>query len=114
MNFILMLAAFAFWAAHFMLVYGYAGLICARPDWAHVELLGISLLTIGILLADFVALGLLAGIAAISRSPALAPEEGGSIERERLVRFVTLGGVIVAALAILWETLSLVTQPPCR
>ena len=57
---------FAIWAAHFFVIYSYAGLLCARPEWARLQLLNVGVVPLGVAaatIAALLALALLAGSA---------------------------------------------------
>lgn len=83
------------WAAHFMLVYGWAALACARgyaalPPWV-----------VGVL-----------SLAAAALCGALALHFWRT--RARFERALGGGLAALALVAILWESLPLAMVPPCR
>ncbi|MGV3740796.1 MAG: hypothetical protein ACO1NO_00620 [Burkholderiaceae bacterium] len=94
------------WAVHFLFVYGFTGVLCARPGW-QAQWLGIGMHEWGIGLASLAALILLALIHI-------------GIWRRQSVQanatFVVRTGAALAllsSLAIIWESLPLLLVPAC-
>ena len=94
------------WAIHFLLVYGFTGVLCARPAW-EVQWLGIGLLEWGIGSAAVAALALLAFIH-------LGRRRKEAVEINAVfVRRTGAALALLSALAIVWESLPLLLVPAC-
>jgi hypothetical protein len=98
--FALMLGGLIVWAAHFLFIYGATGLLCARPEWAQTQLLGLNIIRLT------VAISTVAALVAIGALCALAPRmaaAGFSVMNPRFYRQITcwIGGL--SALAVVWQ-----------
>ncbi|TCT04698.1 hypothetical protein [Aquabacter spiritensis] len=102
-RFLLLLSGLIVWAGHFLGIYLYTGLLCARPDWVTASLAGIPVLPLGVCLATAAALVLLVLLQIRAMAAGL----------DRFAGFVTSGGIWLAGLAVLWETLPALTAPGC-
>lgn len=102
---LLLLAGPVVWAVHFLAIYGFTGVVCARPV-AHPGWLGIGLGSWGVGLAGLVAI---AALAAWLRMRPRTEEPHNS----RFVRWVSVGLGLLAVVAIVWETLSIFLVPGC-
>lgn len=112
--FALMLSGFIAWAAHFGLIYGYAGLLCARPDWAGQEIAGFGFLPLGIGLLTMLTLIVLAAVLARGGLLSLRGEDGRTIFDARFYRQFTLGGALLGSVGIIWQGLfSIALVPSC-
>ena len=98
-----MVAGALVWALHFMAIYGFAALACAR-GFAGVRWLGIGVVARRIGVATVIALGALLLIVA----RALRGRAGGGFDAQ-----ITAGVAALAAVAIVWETLPAVMVPTC-
>lgn len=94
------------WAIHFLAVYGFTGVLCARPA-LHAQWLGIGLLEWGIGSAGIAALALLALIhigmwrrQAMKSNAAFVVRTGAAL-------------ALLSAVAIIWESLPLLLVPAC-
>ncbi len=105
-QFLLLLSGLIVWAAHFLLVYMFTGLVCARPAWARFEVLGIGLVPFGIGTGTLLAVALLLALLRIGW-------RDGAGDTAGFLRAVTLGGIGLALVAVLWEALPAVTIAPC-
>jgi len=100
-NTVLLVAAPVVWALHFLVVYGFTGVVCARPA------IDPRVVPWGVLAAGIAAVALLAAIVLGVRRT--APEEGqGGFARQ-----VGSGLAALAGLAIAWETLPVMLSVPC-
>lgn len=99
------------WVAHFLFIYGFTGLACARPDWAGSKLMGLPLIPAVIVIATAIALAALVMVVVRTRKPRVA---SAAITDPRFSRQVALGGAGLAAIAVLWQGLfSIVAVPSC-
>lgn len=98
-------AAPIIWAAHFLGIYGFAGVVCARPGLQD-EWLGITVLAWGVLGAGVVA------VAALALSMR-ARERAGAGERPDFLRHVSAGLAWLAVIAIVWESIAVLYFPGC-
>jgi len=94
------------WAVHFVAIYGFAGVVCARTGAAQAQWLGIHLLAWGVC-----ALGV-AALAALATCFALAPRTAEPDNRS-FVRITSRGLLLLAGVAVLWETISVLMLPAC-
>jgi hypothetical protein len=98
---VLLAAGPVVWAVHFLAIYGFTGIVCARPG------VDAAVLAWGVALAGVAAIALLALVV-------LAARRAGSGEGERpFALHVGQGLAAFAALAIAWETLPVFLAPPC-
>lgn len=108
----LLVGGFLIWAAHFFVIYGYAGLLCARPEWARLQFMNVGAVPLGVAAATVTALLALMILLAWSlRSDA---RTAGSTAEPRFVSALSAGGTGLAAIAIVWEGIfSILTVPAC-
>lgn len=98
----LMLGGLLIWTAHFAFIYGFAGLVCARPSWGWVEG-GFGVLGTTILAATAVASFATAAVIAVARrSP------------DRFTRRLATAVALLALVAILWQGTTVLLTPGCR
>jgi hypothetical protein len=98
--FLFMLSGLVVWAAHFMFIYGFVGLFCARPAW-NVALLGFHLISFVVAVATLLGLAATLAIAVLAlagRGPSLEDPHGS-----HFYRFATTGGAALGAIGILWQ-----------
>lgn len=100
-DFLLLMAGPVVWAVHFLAIYSFTGVICARPA------LPTSLVTWGVTLAGVAAIAVLALLFLWVRPRAPDADD------RHLVRQVGIGLAALSALAIVWETLPLFLAVPC-
>ncbi|WP_201683848.1 hypothetical protein [Ramlibacter aurantiacus] len=94
------------WALHFVLIYGFAGVVCARPqaDW---RWWGVPATTWGVAAAGVLALALIAWSTA--RAWPRRNEAGDS----GFVAAFTLGVALLSAVGVVWETAVVWLVPSC-
>lgn len=92
------------WAVHFLAIYGFAGVVCARPALQAARW-GVPLLVWGVLGAGVLALAVLA---LAMRARPRAPEEGAVF-----LRRVSAGLAWLAVAAIGWESTVVLFFPRC-
>ena len=107
-----LIGGFAIWAAHFFVIYSYAGLLCARPEWARLQVLNVGAVPLGVAAATIAALLALAVLLVWAlRSGTRA---GGITAEWRFLSTLSAGGAGFAAIAIIWEGIfSILTVPAC-
>lgn len=109
-----MLGGFIIWSVHFLLIYSFTGLVCARPEWAAVELAGLKLASFGVVVLTLLMLGVLAGLVKYAGLFGTAASYGGQITPSGFPRYLALGTAALGALAIIWEGLiSVLLVPAC-
>lgn len=93
------------WAAHFVLIYGLNGVVCARPGsaarWAGLAWEAWAIAGAGVLAA------------AVLAACAAARPRSASEHSRRFVRWTSLALLALALLAIAWETLAVFLVPAC-
>jgi hypothetical protein len=104
-DFLLLFAAPLIWGLHFVAIYGFTGVLCARPG-ANASWLGLSVATWVLVAAG------LAAAAAIVACMAVAPRDAAR-ENRRFVRRVGRGLGGLATVAIAWETMAVLIVPGC-
>jgi hypothetical protein len=105
-NFLLLLAGPIIWAAHFLTIYGFTGVMCARPAWRQAWL-GISLISWGVGGASVIALIAIAAIHSGAGRASLRRQDAG------FVRWTGAMLGMLSAVAIVWEAASLFLLPQC-
>jgi hypothetical protein len=102
--FLLMFAGFLIWSVHFLAVYVFAALACAR-GFAQIEWLGtgVTQWAIGAL-----TLGALAAVAAVLVFPERRDGNGSNF-----VRWTSLTVGLLSALSIVWQALPAYLVPTC-
>jgi len=104
-DFLLLMAGPIVWAVHFVAIYGFIGLVCARPprdaQWLGVGWAGWVVAGMGLLAA--------LALAAWLRLQPVAAEPGN----RRFLHRSSLGLGWLALLAIAWETLAVFLVPGC-
>jgi hypothetical protein len=110
----LLVSGFLAWAAHFGLIYGYAGLMCARPHWASLQIGGWGLVPLGIAAITALTLLALAGVMAGSGMLRGRAEGSDEVFEERFYRYLTQGSALLGGVAIIWQgALSIALVPSC-
>ena len=103
-----LIGGFAIWAGHFFVIYGYAGLLCARPEWARLQVLSVGAVPLGVAAATIAALLALAVLLAWALRRARMTAE------PRFLPVLSAGGAALAAIAIIWEGIfSILAVPAC-
>jgi hypothetical protein len=94
------------WAVHFLAIYGFTGVVCARPGAGGPQWLGLGWTGWAI-----VALG---GVAVLALAACLrARPRSGSPDNRAFLRWTALALGALALLAIAWETLAVFLVPAC-
>jgi hypothetical protein len=109
----LMVAGLLIWAVHFGIVYGFTGLVCARPAWAQLTIAGWGLIPFGVTLATAAAAAALIAVLVWSKNLGMGAP-AGEIPAARLQRFVAIGGALIALVAIAWEVFPALMIGACR
>jgi hypothetical protein len=100
-DFLLLMAGPLVWALHFLAIYGFTGVVCARPA------LPTQLVTWGVAGAGVVAIGMLVAVFVWVKPRAPQADD------RQLVRQVGIGLAGLSGLAIVWETLPVFLAAPC-
>ena len=109
-----MLGGFVVWAVHFLLIYGFTGLVCERPDWAAMEFAGLTLAPLGVAVLTLLMLSVLAVAAKAAGLFGTGSSYGGQVTPSGFPRYLALGSAGLAAVAIIWEGLiPVLLVPPC-
>ena len=102
------------WAAHFLAIYIYNALACARR-FHHVEIA--SFPNVPVVVAAMTAGGLIAcawlGWRAYAWRGALLAGEDRANDTNRFLRYVAIGNTLLAGVAIVWQGLFVLVVPPC-
>jgi uncharacterized membrane protein YeiB len=105
---------FVIWMGHFLFIYSFTGLACARPDWAGRTLIGQPLIPSVIGIATAVALAALLLVVVRARANSNAAAASAAITDPRFSQQIALGGAGLATIAVLWQGLfSILTVPAC-
>ncbi|MEJ7929241.1 hypothetical protein WG922_04570 [Ramlibacter sp. AN1015] len=94
------------WALHFIAIYGFHGLVCARPEWDW-QWWGMSAAMLGVLAAGVVALVAIAVFCAWAWPRKTAGEPTG------FLAWTTVGLGALSALAVVYETITVWLVPVC-
>jgi hypothetical protein len=105
-NFLRLCSGPLIWAAHFLAVYAFTGILCARPAMQK-EWLGVNVATWSVFLAAVVAL---AAIASLQLRWRRLLKDG----QTRFIHRVALGLALLSALAIIWETVPAMLIQGCQ
>jgi hypothetical protein len=104
-DFLLLFAGPLVWAVHFLAIYGFTGVLCARP--------GMGGAWLGIAVASWVLVGAgVVAIVAVVLCFAVKPRDA-TPDNRRFVRTVSMGLGLLAIVAIAWETLTVFLVPAC-
>jgi hypothetical protein len=114
LSFTFMLSGLLIWAVHFVVVYGFTGLVCARPGWARLTIGGWELIPFGITLATLLALAALIAVPLASSKRINTGPRMENIRAARLQHSIAIGGAVIALIAISWEAVSALVSPDCR
>lgn len=108
----LLIGGFVIWAAHFLVIYSYTGLLCSRPEWARLQFLNIGAVPLGVAAATTAALLALAVLLAwVLRNRG---QTAGTTAEPRFVSILAAGGAGIAAIAIFWEGIfAILIVPAC-
>jgi hypothetical protein len=105
-NFLLLFSGPIIWAIHFLAIYGFTGVLCARPPVA-AGWYGTGIAIWVITAASLLAVGAMAALC-LRAKPRDATEDN-----HRFVRWMTVTLSLLSAIAILWETLAAYLVPVC-
>lgn len=105
-DFLLLFSGPIVWAAHFLTIYGWIGVLCAHgyPGGTWLDL---GLPAWSVLLASTAAAAAIAAIGLRARSRAASPDN------RRFVLWMTRALAALSLLAIAWETLTVFLVPAC-
>ena len=98
---VLLVAGPVVWAVHFLAIYAFTGVVCARPG------VDAGIVAWGVTIGGAAAIALLAVLVLGARRAASREE------RRPFAQQVGQGLAAFAALAIAWETLPVFLAPPC-
>lgn len=104
--FVPLLAGPLVWAAHFLFIYAFNGVLCARPGLGG-SWLGIALPSWGIGIAGMLAL---AAIGRLYLRLGVRPSASGN---RRFLRSVAGALSLLSAVAVIWQTLPVLLVPGC-
>ena len=107
-----LIGGFAIWAAHFLVIYSYVGLLCARPEWARLQFMNIGAVSFGVAGATVIALLALAGLLAWAVRGGV--QTAGRAIEPRFSLLLSVGSAGLAAIAMVWEGIfSILIVPAC-
>jgi hypothetical protein len=95
------------WAVHFLSIYGFTGVLCARPPLQEAAWMGISIFAWGIGAATILA------IAAVAFLHFRDWRAGLTSRRSDFLHLTASGLGILSIVAIIWETVPVFIVPPC-
>lgn len=104
--FLLMLSGPIIWAGHFLFVYGFTGIVCARPP-SQVEWMGVSITAWTVSIATLLSIAAIGAIQVKIRNRALAAGDPS------FVPVMACMLALLSVVAIVWETLPAFLVPPC-
>ena len=104
-DFLLLFAGPLIWSIHFLAIYAFTGIVCARPG-AAASWWGIGVVTWALAGAG------LAAIAAIAAFFAVKPRDAAPDNRS-FIRRVSAGLGVLSIIAIVWETMTVFLVPSC-
>jgi hypothetical protein len=105
-NLLLMLVGPLIWAAHFLAIYVFNGILCARPHW-NIQWAGMSLSSWGILGAAVIA------VLAITAILLRAHPSETAADNRAFIRWMSLALSLLSMVAIVWETVPVLLLPAC-
>jgi hypothetical protein len=105
--FLLMCSGPIIWAVHFLIIYGFTGLACARR-LQHIQWFDIGLLTWVIWSATLIA------IAAIILLMRMRPPKNMHQDNSQFVRWLTPALSLLSIVAIIWEAITVFIIPMCK
>lgn len=105
-NFLLIFAGPLIWAVHFIAIYGFTGILCARLS-ARLEWFGIGIVSWGIVVATIIA------IAAIGAVYLWAAPKRAVQDNRAFIQWMSAALSLLSIIAILWETLPIFLIPAC-
>jgi hypothetical protein len=113
-SFTLMLSGPLIWAAHFAIIYGFTGLVCARPGWARLTIGGWELIPLGVTLVTLVAAAAIVAVLLALSTRVNAGVEASEIPAAPFQRYIAIGGAIISLIAIAWAALPALMITACR
>lgn len=93
------------WTVHFVFIYGFVGLACARP-WGTAAALGVGLVPLVVGLATLLAAAAIPAILVLGRLRG----DGANRFLDRLALAIGL----LALLAVIWEGAAILVVPACQ
>lgn len=106
------LSGLIIWSVHFLVIYPFNALACARGFTA-VDVLGVGIVPFTILGVTILALAAIAAsafLAPANRGPA---NPNGNAANEKFLRGLAIGIALLSSLAIVLETIPVLMIPPC-
>ncbi|OGB21206.1 MAG: hypothetical protein A3I66_02425 [Burkholderiales bacterium RIFCSPLOWO2_02_FULL_57_36] len=94
------------WAVHFVAIYGFIGIVCARPAM-NLVWLGIGIATWGVIGAGFAAIAAIAAVYLRIKPRDAAPDN------RSFIRWMSLTLSLLSAIAVVWETMAIFLVPAC-
>ncbi|WP_334190384.1 hypothetical protein [Noviherbaspirillum sp.] len=115
-TFLLIFSGPIIWAAHFVAIYGFTGVACARGSH-HAEWLGIGAVPWFIGISGLLALAAIATIGALAtrkgKRASQSDASGVPAEGHAFIGSMTIMLGLLAAIAIVWESLPVLLVPIC-
>lgn len=105
-SFLLLFSGPLIWAVHFVVIYGFIGIVCARPP-ADAEWFGIGLALWGVCAASLAAVAAMAAVCIWVK-----PRNTGR-NNQAFIRWMSITLNLLSAAAIGWETLAAFLVPAC-
>jgi hypothetical protein len=107
--FLLMLFGPMVWAAHFLVIYGFTGIACAR-GLQQAEWLGMNIVTWVIAATAFVAV---AAILLLAWQGGYKSTNNTARDNASFTRWMTAGLGFLSIVAIVWESITVLLVPAC-
>jgi hypothetical protein len=105
-NFLLLFSGPLIWAVHFVTVYGFIGILCARPP-VKGAWLGFGVAAWGVTAASLLAIAAMAAVYLLVKPRDMAPDN------QTFIRWMSLALSLLSAIAIIWEALAVFLVPVC-
>jgi hypothetical protein len=115
-TFLLIFSGPIIWAAHFVAIYGFTGVACARA-LHRIEWLGIGAVSWFIGISGLLALAAIAAIAVIAsrngKRQVQSDDRGLPADQHAFIGSITIMLGLLAAIAVIWESLPVLMVPVC-
>ena len=105
-NFLLMFSGPLIWAVHFLAIYGFTGILCARPP-VTTNWLGHGVAVWAITAASLLALAAMAAVFLLAK-----PRDAAQVNLV-FVRWMSASLSLLSATAVIWEALAVFLVPVC-
>jgi NO-binding membrane sensor protein with MHYT domain len=106
-NFLLMFSGPLIWAVHFVSIYGFTGILCARPP-VSLEWLGVGAAVWVIAAASMLAIMAMAALYLFAKPRDAAPDN------RVFIRWMSATLSLLSGIAIVWEALAAFLVPLCK